>query len=96
MKKIVDSTLELSAKVFLSLDKYQLKIWVENTVCAIQHIGNRKSFTKVLSPSDQTIPFAFSCSYTFHTSYRNSMIGGGGGGGERCQNAQKQLIIKTY
>ena len=25
------------------------------------------------------------------------MIGhGGGGGGERCQNAQKQLIIKTY
>ena len=25
------------------------------------------------------------------------MIGhGGGGGGERCQNAQKQFIIKTY
>ena len=24
------------------------------------------------------------------------MIGHGGGGGERCQNAQKQLIIKTY
>ena len=50
MKKIVGSTLELSAKVFFSLDKYQLKIWVENTVFAIQHIGNRKSFTEVLSP----------------------------------------------
>ena len=24
------------------------------------------------------------------------MIGHGGGGGGRCQNAQKQLIIKTY
>ena len=22
--------------------------------------------------------------------------GGGGGGGERCQNAQKHFIIKTY
>ena len=32
MKKIVGSTLELSAKVFFSLDKYQLKIWVENSV----------------------------------------------------------------
>ena len=24
------------------------------------------------------------------------MIGHGGGGGGRCQNAQKQIIIKTY
>ena len=50
MKKIVGSTLELAAKVFLSLDKYQLKILVENTIFAIQHLGNRKSFTEVLSP----------------------------------------------
>ena len=50
MKKKVGSTLELSAKVFFSLDMYQLKIWVENIVFAIQHIGNRKSFTEVLSP----------------------------------------------
>ena len=94
MKKIVGSTLVLSAKVFFSLDKYQLKkIWVENTDFAIQQMGNRKSFTEVLSPRDQTIPFAYSCSFTFHTSYKNGVIGHGG---ERCQNAQKQLIIKTY
>ena len=76
-----------------------LKIWVENPVFAIQHIENRKSFTEVLSPRDQTNPFAYCCSYTCHTSYKNGMIGwggGGGGGGGRCQNAQKQFIIKTY
>ena len=71
MKKIVGSTPELSATVFISLDKYQLKIWVENSVFAIQHIENKKSFTEVLS-------------HTSHTSYKNSMIGhrcvcGGGG-----------------
>ena len=47
MKKIEGSTLELSTKVFFSMDKYQLKIWV---VFAIQHIENRKRFTEVLSP----------------------------------------------
>ena len=35
IKKIVGSTLELSDKVFFSLDKYLLKIWVENSVFAI-------------------------------------------------------------
>ena len=35
MKKIEDSTLELSAKVFFSLDKYQFKNMVENSVFAI-------------------------------------------------------------
>ena len=50
MKKIVISTLELYAQVFFALDQYPLKIWVEYTVFAIQHIGNRKSFTEVLSP----------------------------------------------
>ena len=50
MKKIVIVTLELYAQVFFALDQYLLKIWVENTVFAIQHIGNRKSFTEVLSP----------------------------------------------
>ena len=38
-----------------------------------------KSFTKVLFPLDQTIPFAYNCSFTFHTSYKNGMIGHGGG-----------------
>ena len=67
------------------------KIWVENSVFAIQHIENRKRFTEVLPPPpprDQTNPFAYSCSLTFHTSYKNGMIGHVGGG-ERCRNAQK-------
>ena len=70
------------------IEKYGLK-----TVFAIQHIENRKSFTEVLSPHDQTNPFAYSCSFTFHTSYKNVMIGhrGGGGGG----NAVK-MLKKTY
>ena len=34
------------------------------------------------------------CSFTFHTSYKNGMIGHGGWEGGRCQNAQKH--IKTY
>ena len=61
MKKIVSLTLELYAQVFFALDKYLLKIWVENTVCAIQHIGNRKSFTEVftLLPRDQTNPWFY-------------------------------------
>ena len=61
---------------------------------AIQHIGNRKRFTEVLPPHpppppppprDQTNSFAYSCG--LHDWSR---------GGERCQNAQKQFIIKTY
>ena len=58
MRKIVGSTLDLSTKAVFSLDKYQLEIWVENSVFAIQHIENRKRFTEVLSPRDQTNPFA--------------------------------------
>ena len=50
MKKIVGSTLDLYTKAVFSLDKYQLKIWVENSAFAIQHIENRKRFTEVPSP----------------------------------------------
>ena len=50
MRKIVGSILDLSTKAVFSLDKYLLKIWAENSVFAIQHIENRKSFTEVLSP----------------------------------------------
>ena len=49
IKKIVGSTLELSAKSFSHWTSTYLKIWVENPVFAIQHIENRKSFTEVLS-----------------------------------------------
>ena len=64
------------------------KIWVENSVFAIQHIRN-----EVLSPSDQTYPFAYSCSFKLHTTYKNSKIGQRG---EGCQNTQDQLIIKAH
>ena len=44
MKKILILTLELYAQVFFASDKYLLKIWVENTVFPIQHIGKKKKF----------------------------------------------------
>ena len=97
MKKIVILTLELYEHVFFALDQYLLKkIWVENTVFAIQHIGNRKSFTEVLSPRDQTNPFTYSCGFTFDTSYKNGMIGHGGGGGNDVKMLKKNFLIKTY
>ena len=52
-----------------------------------------KVLLKCFPPRDQTNPFAYSCGFTFNTSYKNGMIGHGG---ERCQNAQKQFLIKTY
>ena len=79
-EKTVGSTLLLFSKVFFSLDKYQLKIWIENSVFAIRHTGYRKTFTEVILPSDQTKPFAHSWSFNFHTSYKNGMIGHGGRG----------------
>ena len=96
MKKIVGSTLTYPQKPFSHWTSTNWKIWAENSVFAIQHIENKKSFTEVLSPLDQTNPFAYICSFTFHTSYKNGIIGHRGGGGGRCQNAQKLFIIKTY
>ena len=79
MKKIVSSTLDLSPKAVLigqvPIEKYGLK----TLFFAIQQIENRKRFTEVLPPRDQTNPFAYSCSFTFLTSYKNGMIGHGGG-----------------
>ena len=37
-------------------------------------------------PPDQTNPFAYSCSFTFHTSYKNGMIGHGGNVVEMLKN----------
>ena len=74
-------------KSVFSLDKYQLKIWVENTGFAIQYIGNRKSFTKVL-PHDQTIPFATVA--VLHFTHNIKMHDRSRGG------TLKQFIINTY
>ena len=76
------------------IGQVSIKIWDENSVFAIQQIENRKRFTEVFPPPrDLTYPFAYICSFTFHTSYKNGMIGQGGG---RCQNAQKHFIIIAY
>ena len=96
MKKIVGSTLDLFTKTVFSLDKYQLKIWVEKSVFAFQHIENRKRFTEVLSPCDQTNPFAYSCSFTFHTSYKNSMIGHGGTFSRSSKTLYNKNLYETY
>ena len=99
MKKIVILPLELYAQVFFALDKYLLKIWVENSVFAIQHIRNRKSFTEVLPPPpppppprDQTNPFAYCCGFTFDTSYKNGMICHGGGGGDDVKMLKNNFL----
>ena len=55
-----------------------------------------KSLTEVLSPRYRTNPFAYSCSFTFHTSYKKGMIGHRGGGGGAVKMLKKQNIIKTY
>ena len=98
MKKIVISTLELYAQVFFALDKYPLKIWVENTVFAIQHIGNRKSFTEVLSPSVTKLILLHTVVVLHLTHHKkNGMFGhgGGGGGGGTMSKCSKTISYKN-
>ena len=60
------------------IEKYELK--------TLFLLFNIKKIENVLlkyfppPPRDQTNPFVYSCSFTFHTSYKNGMIGHGGGG----------------
>ena len=64
---------------------------------AIQHIEIENALLNCFPPPPVTkLIFVYSCSFTFHTSYKSGMIGHGGGGGGRCRNAQKLFIIKTY
>ena len=80
----------LSAKVLFILVKYPLKILVENSVSAIQHIGNRKGF-EVLSPIDQAYPFAYSFSFTLNTSCKMACVIKGGG----CKCSKTNYNLKT-
>ena len=50
-------------------------------------IGNNYSFTEVLCSCDQAYPFVYSCSFTFHTSYKIAC----GQRGEAVKIAQKQI-----
>ena len=91
MKKIVGLTLDLSTKAVFSLDKYQLKNMGWKLFFCYSTYKNRKRFTEVLPPTpppprDQTNPFAYSCSFTFYTSYKNGMIGHGGNVVEMLKN----------
>ena len=95
MKKIDILTLELYTQVLFALDKYLFfKKKVENTVFAIQHIGNRKSFTEVLFPRDQTYPFAYSCGFTLNISYKkwHNWSRGGGGLGDDVKMLKNNLL----
>ena len=75
--------------VFSHLANTNLEIWVENSVSAIQHIENRKRLTELL-PHSQINPFAYSLIFIYITHFiKMARLGG------RCQNAQKQFIIKT-
>ena len=94
MKKIVILTLALYAQVCVKLDQYLFKKYGSKTLFLLFNIKEiEKVLLKCFPPRDQTNPFAYSCGFTFNTSYKNGMIGHGG---ERCQNAQKQFLIKTY
>ena len=55
MENVVGPALELSSKELFTLDKYWLKMRVENSVSAIQHKGNRKKFIEILSPIQKQI-----------------------------------------
>ena len=76
MEKVLGSSLDLSTKILFTLDKYPLKIWVENYV--LLHVfnirGNRKRFFGCFTPIDQANPFVYSFSFTLHTSYRIGML----------------------
>ena len=69
-----------------------LKLWVENSVSAIKHLGNGiKSCFEVFLSIDQANPVAYSCSFTLHTSYIKLACLIYGDGGET-----KQMTINTH
>ena len=100
MKKRVGSTLDLSTLAVFSLEKYQLKNMGWKLCFCYSTI--EKVLLKCFPPPpppprDQTNPFAYSCSFTFHTSYKNGMIGHGGGTQSKCSKTlQYKNILETY
>ena len=90
MEKVLGSPLELSATILFTFDKYPLKIWVENSVSAIQHIGNRKRLLGASPPLIKLILLhtVVALHYIHHIKM-SCLIKG-------CQNAQRQIIIKAH
>ena len=77
MEKSVGSALELSTKGYSHMTNIDKNIWVENSVFAIQHGGNRKKFFEMLSPlpSDQAIRFCVQLQfYITHIIYKMACL----------------------
>ena len=48
----------------------------------------------MLSTHDQANPFAYSCSFILHTTYKNGMIGGGGKAVKMLKNSLLKKLIR--
>ena len=46
----------------------------------------------MLSPIEQANPFAYSCSFTLHTSYTNDILDQAGGGGGAVKTLKNNLL----
>ena len=89
MVKVVGLAIELSAKRLFRLGKYLLKIWFENSLSAIQHIGNRYKF---LEPRPHTPLTKLILVHTFvvlhytHHNIKNDILGQRWEGSQNTQN----------
>ena len=70
------------------------KIWVENSVFAIQYIENRKSFTEVLSPPPVTKLILLHTVVVLHFTHYIKMacLVTGGGGGDAVKMLKNTLL----
>ena len=84
-------------KFFFLIGQVPSKIYGSKPlVFVIQHIETRKSFTEVPPPPrDQTIFFAYSCTFTFHTTYKN-VRNGHGGGGDVVKCSKTKYVVGTH
>ena len=74
-EKVVCSALEIITKGFSHYRQVLIKfLWIENSVSAIHHIGNREKKMRCFPPSGQAKVFAYSCRLTLHTSYTNGVL----------------------
>ena len=85
MERIVVSTLESSVKMFFSQwTSTDLEIWVENSYFC--YSTYRKCFTEVLSLVPGLILLPTVVFFTFHTLYKNDMIGDDGNADKMLKN----------
>ena len=74
------------------IEKYGLKtLFLLFNIKKIENV-----LLKCFPHRDQTNPFAYSCSLTFHTSYKNGMNGHGGDAVEMLKNTYYKNLLETY